>query len=115
MKPLIHLTAFIIKGKRNWLPWTTALILDLVSLQLITKEAKRAKLTKAEREEMCRRRISLLLYILRSPFYDNCSRGKIYSVLDGVSSSIPFARFVAEPIAKYLPHWRKTYFYMWSC
>lgn len=37
-----------------------------------------------------------------SPFYDNCSKARIQSVLDGVSNNVQFAHFVAEPIAKYL-------------
>ncbi|XP_011298026.1 peroxisomal membrane protein PEX16 [Fopius arisanus] len=114
MKPIIHLTTFVMKGNKNWLPWVTALTLDLVSLHLISKETKHTVYTKEEKEEITRRRISLLLYILRSPFYDSCSKARIFALLDGLSNNIPLARFVAEPIAKYLPHWQKTYFYMWS-
>lgn len=115
MKPLIHLTAFILKGKNNWIPWTTALALDLASIHLLTRETKRVTFTKEEKSELIRRRINLLLYLIRSPFYDNCSKDRIQSLLDGVSNRVPLARYIAQPIAKYLPHWQETYFYMWSC
>ncbi|XP_015121058.1 peroxisomal membrane protein PEX16 [Diachasma alloeum] len=114
MKPMIHLIAFIMKGNKNWIPWMTALVLDLLSLHIISKETKHTVYTKEEKEEITRRRINLFLYILRSPFYDSCSKARILSLLDGLSNNVPLARFVAEPIVKYLPHWQKTYFYMWS-
>ncbi|XP_063989244.1 peroxisomal membrane protein PEX16 [Diachasmimorpha longicaudata] len=114
LKPMIHLTVFIMKGRKNWIPWTTALALDLVSLHMLNKETKHAVYTKEEREEITRRRLNLLLYILRSPFYENCSKDRILSLLNGLSSNVPLARFLADPISKYLPHWQKTYFYMWS-
>lgn len=114
MKPLIHLTAFIVKGKNNWIPWTTALAIDLASIHILTKEKKSIKLTKEENAELIKRRINLLLYLVRSPFYDNCSKNRINYLLDGISNRIPLARYIAQPIAKYLPHWQETYFYMWS-
>ena len=85
------------------------------SLRLFSQEARTAGFIREEKEEICRRRIALLLYLLRSPFYDKCSRMKIYSLLDAISRSVPFAKIIADPIAKYLPHWQNTYFYMWSC
>lgn len=104
----------LVKGEKNWLPWSISFLLDLTSLRLLSKDAKSVSFTKEEREEICRRRIGLLLYILRSPFYDKCSKERIFSLLTRVSTSVPLARFVAEPVAKYLPHWQNTYFYMWS-
>lgn len=114
IKPLVHLSCLSARGQKNWMPWSVSFIIDLVSLRLFSEEAKNVNFTKEEREELCRRRISLLLYILRSPFYDKISRQRILSLLSRISKNIPLARFVAEPVAKYLPHWQNTYFYMWS-
>ncbi|XP_043268567.1 peroxisomal membrane protein PEX16 [Venturia canescens] len=114
IKPLVHLSCMMAKGQRHWLPWSISFLMDITSLRLLNKDTKTVIFTKEEREEICRRRIGLLLYILRSPFYDKCSKEIIFSLLNRVSTSIPLARFVAEPIAKYLPHWQNTYFYMWS-
>ncbi|XP_008552478.1 peroxisomal membrane protein PEX16 [Microplitis demolitor] len=114
MKPLIHLTTLMVKGNKNWLPWATALTLDAFSLYIISKESKNVKYNNDEKQEIIKRKINLLLYILRSPFYDNCSKDKINSLLSSMSNTVPFARFITDPVAKYLPHWQKTYFYMWS-
>ncbi|XP_034933815.1 transmembrane protease serine 9-like [Chelonus insularis] len=114
LKPLIHLTTSLVRGNKDWLPWVTALSLDLINIHMITKESKHIQLSATEKEEMIRRRISLFLYILRSPFYDRCSKTKIYSLLNTATQTIPLARYITEPIAKYLPHWQQTYFYMWS-
>ncbi|XP_033216493.1 peroxisomal membrane protein PEX16 [Belonocnema kinseyi] len=115
IKPLLHLGCLSIRGQKRWSPWVLSFIVDLASLRLFSQEARAAKFSREEKEEICRRRIGLLLYLLRSPFYDNCSRMRIYSLLDLISRTVPFARIVANPIAKHLPHWQNTYFYMWSC
>lgn len=115
IKPLLHLGCLSIFRGKHWKPWILSLGLDLLSLRLYNREAKKGELTRMEREELIRRRLSLLLYILRSPFYDNCSRVRIYSLLNTLSRTVPFAKLMTEPVAKYLPHWQETYFYMWSC
>ncbi|XP_058802849.1 peroxisomal membrane protein PEX16 [Phymastichus coffea] len=111
IKPILHLGCLSISGPKNWNPWLLSFIIDLASLKIFNNETD---LTREEHEELWKRRIGLLLYILRSPFYDNCSRMRIYSLLDTISKTIPLARLIAEPIARYLPHWQNTYFYMWS-
>ncbi|KAJ8683452.1 hypothetical protein QAD02_019244 [Eretmocerus hayati] len=111
IKPLLHLGCLSVSGPKNWNPWLLSFIIDLTSLKIFSQEPT---LLKEEREELCRRRIGLLLYLLRSPFYDNCSRTRIFLMLEAISKTVPFARLIAEPIARYLPHWQNTYFYMWS-
>ena len=85
--------------------------INFFSLKIFSQEPR---LSREEKEELIRRRIGLLLYILRSPFYDNCSRMRIFYMLETISKTVPLARLIAEPIARYLPHWQNTYFYMWS-
>ncbi|XP_008213201.1 peroxisomal membrane protein PEX16 [Nasonia vitripennis] len=111
VKPLLHLGCLSVSGPKNWNPWLLSFIIDLTSLKIFSQEPT---LNREEREELCRRRIGLLLYILRSPFYDNCSRMRIFYMLETISKTVPLARLIAEPIARYLPHWQNTYFYMWS-
>jgi peroxin-16 len=83
----------------------------LFSLTILTKEPV---LSTKEQEELFRRRIKLLLYILRSPFYDNYSRAKIFSMLNIISKRLPLAKLITEPLIQYLPNWQNSYFYMWS-
>ncbi|XP_076300091.1 peroxisomal biogenesis factor 16 [Lasioglossum baleicum] len=114
MKPLFHLGCISVTGEKQWPPWLLSLIIDLLSLQIFNKEVKTTAFSKEDRGELHRRRAALLLYLLRSPFYDKCSRLRIYAFLTALSKKVPFARLIAEPIKRYLPHWQSTYFYVWS-
>ncbi|KAL7301843.1 hypothetical protein TKK_0005450 [Trichogramma kaykai] len=111
VKPLLHLGCLSMSGPKNWNPWLLSFLIDLASLKILNQETR---LNREEQEELSRRRFGLLLYILRSPFYDNCSRRRIIALLETVAKTIPLARLIAEPLARYLPHWQNTYFYMWS-
>ncbi|XP_076631108.1 peroxisomal biogenesis factor 16 [Colletes latitarsis] len=114
MKPLFHLGCVSVTGEKQWPPWLLSFAIDLVSLKIFNNVAKTEFLSKEEKEELNRRRLALLLYIVKSPFYDKYSRLRIYAALSALSTKVPFARLIAEPIKKYLPHWQSTYFYMWS-
>ncbi|XP_066586362.1 peroxisomal membrane protein PEX16 [Prorops nasuta] len=115
IKPLVHLACISTKGQKHWQPWLVAFALDIISLELFTKEAKYTQYSKEEKAEIFHRKVSLLLYLVRSPFYDRYSRIRINKLLEYFSANVPLARFLAEPMAKYLPHWQSIYFYMWSC
>ncbi|OAD54251.1 Peroxisomal membrane protein PEX16 [Eufriesea mexicana] len=114
MKPLFHLGCISFTGEKYWPPWLLSLTIDLLSLKLINNEAESILFSKEEEKEFFRRRIGLLLYILKSPFYDKYSCIRIYAILTALSTKVPLAKFLTEPIKKYLPHWQNTYFYMWS-
>ncbi|XP_076652909.1 peroxisomal biogenesis factor 16 [Halictus rubicundus] len=114
MKPLFHLGCISVTGEKQWPPWLLSLVIDLLSLQIFNKEIKATAFSNEDRRELHRRRAALLLYILRSPFYDKCSRVRIYAFLTALSKNVPFAKLIAEPIKRYLPHWQSTYFYVWS-
>lgn len=71
-------------------------------------------LSRKQRLELSRRSLSLLLYILRSPFYERYSGRKISSVLQTLSTKVPLARLICQPLQRYIPEWQAIYFYMWS-
>ncbi len=58
---------FIFK-QRSWKPWLLALATDVASLQLMGTPTCYPQ--GREKSEILRRRMLLLLYLLRSPFYD---------------------------------------------
>ncbi|XP_011165075.2 peroxisomal membrane protein PEX16 [Solenopsis invicta] len=113
-KPLLHLGSMYITNQKHWPPWILSLIIDLASLNVFARCAKKALFSKDEEEELVRRRLSLLLYILRSPFYDKYSRNKINALLDTLSTSVPFAKYLTSAVEKNLPYMQNMYFYMWS-
>ncbi|XP_076180564.1 peroxisomal biogenesis factor 16 [Ptiloglossa arizonensis] len=114
MKPLFHLGCISVTGEKQWLPWVLSFVIDLVSLKMFNNEEKTVSFSKEDEDELNRRRLALLLYVLKSPFYDKCSRLRIYAALTALSTKVPFAKLVAEPMKQYLPYWQSTYFYMWS-
>ncbi|KYN13782.1 Peroxisomal membrane protein PEX16 [Trachymyrmex cornetzi] len=113
-KPLLHLGCMYITSQNRWPPWILSLIIDIASLNVFNRCTQKALLSKEEEEELVRRRLSLLLYILRSPFYDKYSCNKIDTLLDTISSSVPLAKYLTSAVKKNLPYMQNTYFYMWS-
>lgn len=114
LKPLIHLGCVSATGMKQWPPWLLALAIDLTSLRIFKDESKAMPFSNEDKKEFFRRRLSLVLYILRSPFYEKYSSVRIYALLNLLSAKVPFARLLAEPLKKYLPHWQGMYFYTWS-
>jgi peroxin-16 len=53
-------------GKKSWIPWIFSLSLEVGSIGLFMRESASSELTK---EEISRRKMALLYYMLRSPFY----------------------------------------------
>ncbi|XP_020279388.1 peroxisomal membrane protein PEX16 [Pseudomyrmex gracilis] len=114
IKPLLHLGSMYMTDEKHWYPWTLSFIVDVVSLNIFARCALQTIFSKEDEEELVRRRLSLLLYILRSPFYDKYSRTKINALLDTISASVPLGKALTNAVKKSLPYMQNTYFYMWS-
>lgn len=112
LKPLIHLSSISMFGSRSWKSYGVALFIDLLSLQMYRKNM--TSLTQKQRLELSRRTVAMLLYLMRTPFYEKFTQRKLNSLLDAVAATIPFSKSICQPIADYIPHWQQTYFYMWS-
>lgn len=112
LKPIIHLSGCALFGYKSWRSWLIAVIIDFMSLRIYLKN--RSKLTKIQKVEISRRIISIVLYLLRSPFYDRCSRDKINALLNTLIKHIPFTKGVVGSLRDYIPYWQDTYFHMWS-
>ena len=111
LRPIGHLTTIFFCGENSWKPWLLSLAVDLSSLHHL--QSKRT-LHRYEKDEILRRKATLLIYLLRSPFYDNYSKSKIVMLLDGLSRWVPGAKFVSGPLKEYLPIWQKIYSHNWS-
>lgn len=113
LKPLIHLGSMYYYGQKAWKPWTIALSLDLASIYFMTKTDYR-NFSRRQNIELTRRSLFLCLYLIRSPFYDRKSKQKIERVLLTLTNSIPFTKFILNPLSEYLPLWQQIYFHTWS-
>lgn len=112
VKPLVHLAAVRTFGYKSWKSYTIALLMDLYTVK--TYYQHQHLMTKEQRVELSKRCVNLLLYLVRSPMYEQKSAGKIDSLLNFLANHIPFARTICNPISQYIPQWQSTYFYMWS-
>ncbi|KAM7108655.1 LOW QUALITY PROTEIN: peroxisomal biogenesis factor 16 [Ciconia maguari] len=110
-RPLLHLLSLGVWGQRSWKPWLLSAVLDISSLSLLSDLKD---LNRGERAELRRRTILLLYYLLRSPFYDRYSEGRILLFLRFVGINVPGVGFVTRPLMDYLPAWQKIYFYNWG-
>lgn len=111
-KPMLHLGGCALFGYKSWRSWSMALLIDLMSLRIYLNN--RSLLTKIQKVEISRRIISIVLYLLRSPFYDRYSRDKINALLGALIKHIPLTKAVVAPLKDYIPYWQDTYFHMWS-
>uniref|UniRef100_A0A674NJA2 Peroxisomal membrane protein PEX16 n=1 Tax=Takifugu rubripes TaxID=31033 RepID=A0A674NJA2_TAKRU len=110
-RPLVHLLCLGLCGKQSWKPWLMSGVLELTSFALLSETKFQ---NRYERAEMRRRTFLLLYYLLRSPFYDKFSQGKILFLLRLLADHIPGIGLIARPLIDYLPTWQKTYFYNWG-
>lgn len=112
LKPMIHLGGCALFGYKSWRSWSLALLTDLISLRMYM--TNRQLLTKIQKVEISRRIISILLYLMRSPFYDRHTRDKVNALLAALLHHIPFTKAIVGPLKDYIPYWQDTYFHMWS-
>ncbi|OQR80235.1 peroxisomal membrane protein PEX16-like [Tropilaelaps mercedesae] len=110
MRPLAHLFAIKSFGMKSWAPWAVSLSMDVGSIQLL----RAPNLQHLEKQEMSRRTMMLLLYLLRSPFYNQHTKVRLISTLKTLAGSLPLVRLVLNPIIDYIPEWQRTYFCNWS-
>lgn len=111
IRPLLHLPSMFVFGEQSWKPWLFSLLADVTSLAIHTQSNPR--LTALEKTEISRRFVLMLFYLLRSPFYDQHTKGKILLVLNGLADNVPFVSVIICPLLEYLPTWQRTYFYNW--
>ncbi|EDV97264.1 peroxisomal membrane protein PEX16 [Drosophila grimshawi] len=111
-KPLVHLAAMGLFGRRSWKQYVVALSFDLYSIHLYRQQ--RHLMSKQQKIELSRRCVNLLYFLVRSPFYENYTRTRIERILGFVAQNVPLAKVVAGPLKDYIPQWQDTYFYLWS-
>ncbi|CAD7090783.1 unnamed protein product [Hermetia illucens] len=110
-KPLIHLGAIRVFGYKSWKSYSLALLCDLASIRIYYNN--RHLLNKQQKLELSRRCVNLLLYLMRSPFYERATEKRLLSFLTSLGNNIPLLKMICNPLAQYIPQWQDTYFYMW--
>lgn len=111
VRPLAHLAGIGMFGLKSWTPWVSSLAMDTSSLLLMGGSTG---MNASEVSELRRRAYMLILYLLRTPFYDRWSRGYLLIALHMSMYKVPVSKYLLKPIANYVPYWRDIYSYCWS-
>ena len=139
-RPLAHLASGAMAGGfQKWLPFLLSLSLDVVSLRLLQGNGMSesnvlnaimrsgSKTNKndpqqvpvdeiwnwSEQLEIYNRYISLLMYLLRSPFYDQHLKQRLLRILSLFANHIPVFGRLLKPFIVFLPEWQRVYFHIW--
>ncbi|XP_029346854.1 peroxisomal membrane protein PEX16-like [Acyrthosiphon pisum] len=74
MKPIVHLGSMCVFGEKSWKPWLISITIEYISLQRL-KSFK--NLTPQQRLVLSKRSLNLVMYLVRSPFFENYSEKHI--------------------------------------
>ena len=114
-EPLLHLAARAKYGSRSWRPWLVSLGADVLGNACHgLAKTRRGGLDRAERAELWRRRTRMLIFLLRSPFYDHYTKHVLLTFLIFARDNVPLGGRLAEVFLSYIPHYRKIHSYLWS-
>lgn len=72
-----------------------------------------ARFSKRQQAEINRRSLALLMYLMRSPFYDYKTKYYVLYTLNRFSR-LPLIGILFQSLNEYLPQWQQTYFHLWS-
>lgn len=131
-RPLAHLALMGAFGVKSWLSFFASIAMDVSSLYLVRSplplgmSEEQSSLIQSqpipgclqfsmnEKMELGQRASSLLLYLLRSPFFDEYTKQRAFEDLASTAENMPlFGHFLAT-FVDYIPEWQKDYFRVWS-
>lgn len=110
VKPLAHLGAMRLFGQLSWYPFMISLSMDLFNIAVLKSTENR--LNRSEVNELYIRKSHLLLYLLKSPMFDNHTKAKLISILRTASDNLPVFGRLLVPFIDYLPTYQKVYFHL---
>lgn len=110
-RPLCHLVSMGACGTSSWKPWLLSLGMDVASLYLHGEPYKQHR---SDQVELQKRTMSLFLYLMRSPFYDNATKERLIGSLEGVGNRLPLIGNLLLLLSQAIPQWQGTYSYVWS-
>ena len=87
LRPVAYCALLWRHGPKSWRPWCLSLLLEVAALTAtprVTRRRQCLRLNPLVRRETEARWARLVLYLARSPFYDNFTRGRLASVRSGL-------------------------------
>ncbi|XP_027334151.1 peroxisome biogenesis protein 16-like [Abrus precatorius] len=118
-RPLIYVLFIRKYGVRSWSPWLLSLaidcignsILSLVTTSLAGEKEQMFHLSAPEKDEVKRRKLLFVLYLMRDPFFSKYTRQKLEST-EKVLEPIPIIGFLTAKIVELMIGAQTRYTYM---
>ncbi|CAI8610507.1 unnamed protein product [Vicia faba] len=119
IRPLIYVLFIRKYGIRSWTPWFLSLAIDTISnciLSLITttvagENQKVIHISAPEKDEVKRRKLLFVLYLMRDPFFSKYTRRKLEST-EKVLEPVPIIGFLTAKIVELTTGAQTRYTYM---
>ncbi|XP_060218730.1 peroxisome biogenesis protein 16 isoform X1 [Lycium barbarum] len=119
LRPLIYVLLVRKYGTRSWFPWFISLSVDLIGnsiLSVITTSQDSGKdqhfqFSKSEKDELKRRKLLWVLYLMRDPFFSKYTRRRLEST-QKIVEPVPVVGFFAEKLIELLIGAQTRYTYM---
>eukprot|EP00871_Galdieria_phlegrea_P005003 jgi/Galph1/5503/GphlegSOOS_G4115.1 len=107
-RPAIHVLLLRKYGYSSWKPWLTGLLLDIFSCRLLGRQTTVDNTILSE--ELMSRKLFLLYYFVRSPFFENFLEPSLKTTSKRVAS-LPLVGNSADMLISLFITWRKYWFY----
>lgn len=111
VRPMCHLSSLALFKSNSWKQFIIPFLIDSLSLMLMSNTQD---LSKSQKNEINRRRLLMLYYFIRTPFYEKYSNTIISIVLGQIEHRVSGSKFLIGPIRSYIPEWRSIYNYCWT-
>eukprot|EP00834_Sanchytrium_tribonematis_P007636 NODE_722_length_4463_cov_0.626489.p5 type:complete len:113 gc:universal NODE_722_length_4463_cov_0.626489:2076-2414(+) len=109
MAILINIVLLIRKyGRTSWIPWICSLAIDSSCYYVRSNLKENSTLAKNEKN---RRFYLLLLYLVRSPFYQAYTKQYVESIKNSWENK-PLVGMVSTLIQDYQPLWESVFYYI---
>ncbi|CAL0304663.1 unnamed protein product [Lupinus luteus] len=100
-RPLVYVLFIRKYSNRSWTPWFLSLAFDSIGMSFLSvvasatagRKEQRFHLSASEKDEVKRRKLLFLLYIMRDPFFSKYTRKKLESV-EKVLEPVPVIGFL---------------------
>ncbi|KAK4738704.1 hypothetical protein R3W88_002401 [Solanum pinnatisectum] len=119
LRPLIYVLLVRKYGTRSWFPWFISLAVDVIGNSMLSattmsrdsRKDQHFRFSKSEKDELKRRKLLWVLYLMRDPFFSKYTRRRLESTQKTVEP-VPVVGFFAEKLIELLIGAQTRYTYM---
>lgn len=119
LRPLIYVLLVRKYGTRSWFPWFISLAVDLIGNSMLSaitmsqdsRKDQHFQFSKSEKDELKRRKLLWVLYLMRDPFFSKYTRRRLEST-QKIVEPVPVVGFFAEKLIELLIGAQTRYTYM---